>query len=164
MLGDNAENAYDDSLTLARVISDGFMVPRLHQWDVDEGLLLVPGETDATVTYDVPTEISKKICRSMLKAIWKNWKNGLCFADFDEDNIMVSPTGKARFRNVAILRGLPPEQLAEQIRCNYRCAHYVIGHKVYSCNPPPEIRHLLYLIVRDYEAYELFHIHLPCCL
>jgi len=66
----------------------------------------------------------------MLKAIWRNRKDGVCFADFDDSNVMASSTGNVKFKNVAFLRGLSPEDLAEHIRCNYRSTRYVISHVV----------------------------------
>lgn len=59
-----------------------------------KGLQLLPGETDAFVVYFVPSEKGKKVCRSMLKAIWRNRKSKMCFADFCGDNILVSGTEK----------------------------------------------------------------------
>lgn len=59
------------------------------------------GETNPSVTYLVATESCKKVIRTMLKGLRTNELRNLCFLDLNISNIFVSPTGKAKFKNIS---------------------------------------------------------------
>ena len=53
-------------------------------------LSMLPGETDPTATYNVATEISKKVARSLIVELRKIEAEGKCLAALTENHIRVS--------------------------------------------------------------------------
>lgn len=102
-------------------------------------------ESQALLLRFVASEEGKKVARTMLKAIWKNEKQGVCFGQFSWDNVIVTRSGKAKVRGVEIIRNLQGAELDQQIQLNYDWARDIIA-RMYEHYVPGDIQHLLHLM------------------
>lgn len=119
-----------------------------------------PGERDV-VPFTVASEEGKKVARSILKALWNLELLGICLEDFTAQNILVTPSLKAKFIGVTILRNLQGADFLLRLRANYSCARVII-QGMYGERAPEDIVDLLLLMenVED-EGYN-FNLRLLC--
>lgn len=152
----------EEGISLFDFVNSTTMVIRSHspfQMEMD-GFRTFPGESDPTVEIFVASEEGKKVARTMLKAIWKNEKQGVCFGQFSWDNVIVTRSGKAKVRGVEIIRNLQGAELDQQIQLNYDWARDIIA-RMYEHYVPGDIQHLLHLMQLEnrFDLRPLFHIH-----
>lgn len=123
---------------------------------VRKGRLLLAGECYRRHCR-VATESGKRYIRTLPKVLWQNEQNGECFADFNEENLYASRSGRARFYGVKRIR-----RDGAQAKRNYNAAHDIIA-ALFSTGDgkgiPEAIQHLLDLI-KNYPAKGgLYHVH-----
>ena len=91
-LNGNPEVFNDDGTSLDSFKSTNVMVIEARSITVFSGtqLSMLPGEIDPTATYNVATEISKKVARSLIVELRKIEAEGKCLAALTENHIRVS--------------------------------------------------------------------------
>lgn len=159
--------AHDTGMTLEEFGEEHDFVVTRNNLDVEDGFPLLPGENDALVRYQITAEVTKKIARTMLKALRLNQGKKSFFSDFDSTNVLVSRTGKVTFRDVRIITpaihladGPIPDvmTLLQGTRRNVMSVHDIIRYILFNGNPPDEILDLLELMQFDRHR-EIYHVH-----
>ncbi|KAG0547281.1 hypothetical protein BDA96_01G066200 [Sorghum bicolor] len=144
------------------------LVPKVVLVGLDEdGCNPLPGETEDPKSFTIASERCKKCIRTMLKGLVINEALQICFEDFTEDNIVLTETGKVKFKNVTIISCLRrgPE-FKRRLHRNFKCAANIIRDLFKLITPtgiqyniPEDILHLLNVIEREFESRSMFPVH-----
>jgi hypothetical protein len=156
--GDSEASHTYDGISLEQYKKIEQMIIQYDKSSVENGVRVLPGETDHSMVYLLASEQSKKITRTILKSLRENELRSVCFTQFGESNVLVGSSGKVKFRNVSVIRDLTRDRLLQCQRDNYLSAHRIIKD-LFSGKPPEDIQHLLNLIEHEFGKRELFHIH-----
>lgn len=132
----------------------------------ENGFNWLPGNTDDPIHFCIASEECKKLIRTILKALAINESLQICFEFFTEENIVVTRSGKAKFKNIKVIWCLRGSELLKRQRENYLCAWNIIRNlfkrtSIFGIQYlfPEDIKHLLDLIENHFEDRSLFAVH-----
>jgi hypothetical protein len=128
---------------------------------LEEGFLQIPGETGPAKQYRVATDVSKRICSSLLRGLlWLDIVCKICLSDLTRANIVVTQSGHVKFRGVRLLRRsdeLVKRNLASASTILRDLFSYKADNEAENQGPPLEIEYLLQLMKDNPEKREIFH-------
>lgn len=154
---DSEDNCFrEPTIALERFITRRFMTASAPCNSLEEGFLLIPGETVPGKRYRISTEVSKTVSSSLLESLWTmDTVCSLCLSDFTKENIFVTPSGQVKFRGVELL-----DRSEYLVNRNISSARIILNDLFSSGEetPPEEIKHLLELMTHP-EKRELLHEH-----
>ncbi|EEC69409.1 hypothetical protein OsI_38564 [Oryza sativa Indica Group] len=99
------------------------------------------------------TEVCKKLILSVIEGVKANLEDGNCFEKFDENNLVVGPSGKVMFKHV---RFFPTTYEAK--RAMWKNTHDFIESLFGEKTIPKDIEHLLSLINKQTKVL-LYTVH-----
>ncbi|CAL5024421.1 unnamed protein product [Urochloa decumbens] len=137
--------------------SDFLFVHSPEFFAVENGVLVLPGETENYMRQEVVAEVTKKISRNMLKAIWKNHSRSKYFTAFDASHVRTNADGKVKFRGVSIVRSQSAGELKEHTTENLLSVCTIISN-MFNGNLPDDFANLLSLIKKGTNM-DIYHIH-----
>ncbi|CAL4890098.1 unnamed protein product [Urochloa decumbens] len=126
--------------------------------DPSSGLLFLPGEKDASVSYKFPSKYGQRFFSSLIKKAQKAYAARVCFKQIRVDHLRLSATGGVKLRGVEVIEGLSDDALKAGLGRNLAEIAVIID-ATFNDSPPDDIRHLTALLRKDFSGLSWYHLH-----